>query len=341
MIAHPLVLIIVALDVATLSGVVFTAWVGAQILNNWSPQAGDIKQLRLERQKEAATLAIQAQAVIFLASTLLYLIAISLVFPGIIPGAMCGTGVMQAMGQSGPRSIVLRIITLLVLYLSAVGASLDQRHPTAPLALMNGKLVLLLPPTAMLAAAATIEALFEMNTLLPVDCCAALRDTLETSRAGFTDSLSDKTLTFGAATGGALLFAATVCLHARQVYRLSSAAVLSAVAALFVPLAWLGMIRVFSAYHYEVIGHHCPWCLFLPLHYSIGYPFFGALLMILFEVGALLLSLGAAQRYPAIEVFAQLRMRRATFRIAWAILIVSLLAAGPALLWRLRFGTWL
>jgi hypothetical protein len=116
---------------------------------------------------------------------------------------------------------------------------------------------------------------------------------------------------------------------------------MAAAAFLWVPVAAIALVRVLAAYHYGVLHHHCPWCLFLPVHGGVGYPLFGALMVAAFEGAAAWGAAAIAARYPVVEPAGAARVRRSGRRVVAAVLLFFLLSAGPALLWRLRFGVWM
>ena len=121
----------------------------------------------------------------------------------------------------------------------------------------------------------------------------------------------------------------------------AAARALILVTLVWVPLTTLVLVRLLAPYHYEVLHHHCPWCLFLGEHGMVGYPLFAALLLVVLEVPAALLSGAVGRARPAVAAEATVRVRQAGLRIVVAVLAFVALAGGPALLWRLRHGVWM
>ena len=110
---------------------------------------------------------------------------------------------------------------------------------------------------------------------------------------------------------------------------------------LWLPVAAMTLVNVLSAYHYEVLNHHCPWCLFLPEHRMAGYPLYGSLWLIGLEGLTLLLLPQVVNKFEQVSRHAQKRCLRAARRIAIAEIIFLGFALAPALIWRLRFGVWM
>ena len=101
MIWHPLLIAVVVGDVLGL-----LLWLGAagtafQIAVKWAPQSAHREQIQLERRTETARLSAKFSLAVFILSSILLIIGITNVLPAIVPGAMCGTGVLQATDRLG------------------------------------------------------------------------------------------------------------------------------------------------------------------------------------------------------------------------------------------------
>ena len=108
MIWHPLLIAVVVGDVLSL-----LLWLGAaatafQIAIKWIPQSANREQTQLERRAETARLSAKFSLVVFILSTALLIIGITNVLPAIVPGAMCGTGVLQATDGMGTQALIYR-----------------------------------------------------------------------------------------------------------------------------------------------------------------------------------------------------------------------------------------
>ncbi|MGD8653631.1 MAG: hypothetical protein PVH01_16230, partial [Desulfobacterales bacterium] len=103
MLFHPLPLTILITDF--IGGLLALA-VGIkafQIVVYWNPAEFNRKQLTLEIHAEAVNLFGQWILGLLFFSTVLFMVGITNILPSVVPGAMCGTGVMQALGESGNR----------------------------------------------------------------------------------------------------------------------------------------------------------------------------------------------------------------------------------------------
>ena len=100
-------------------------------------------------------------------------------------------------------------------------------------------------------------------------------------------------------------------------------------------------MRVYAAYFYHVLHHHCPWCLFLPEHKFVGVPLFGALIIITLEGPISYLAAKIAANYPDLLTGARIRSRLAALRLLLAAVAYTGMVGLPAIYWRLLYGVWL
>lgn len=344
MIPHPLVLAVLGCDVGAALLLLYAGWVAARVVAGWQPGEATPGQLQLERQTEAAGLAGRTAALLSLLGTLVLVVAFAGALPGLVPGAMCGTGVLQATGGRGERALALRLLALLLLGAWRLFAKLDERTPRAPLAQTAARMLLLAVPIAVLAGLDTWRALAALDVHTPVDCCAVVYRQVREQAAGSTGptAASATPWVVASAAAAAALFAATLAALGRPGERSTRRAGLLALAALgFAPIAAFALVRVWAAYHYGVLQHHCPWCLFLGTHRLVGYPLFFAIALVLFEGPAAWLALRIGRRHPELEAAAAARARRAAWSTLVGLSLYAALAFGPALLWRWRYGVWL
>lgn len=343
MIPHPLVLAVLGCDLGALLLLLYAGWVAARVVAGWQADATP-EQLRLERQTEAAGLAGSAAALLSLLGSLVLVVAFAGALPGLVPGAMCGTGVLQATGGRGERALALRLLALLLLGAWRLVARLDARTPRAPLVRTAARLLLLAVPVALLAGLDTWRALAALDVHTPVDCCAVVYRLVRDAAPAGTGPATLRAAPWIVASALAALGLGAAALAAlgRGGERSARRTSLLALAALaFAPIATLALVRVWSAYHYGVLQHHCPWCLLLATHHLVGYPLFFAIVLVLFEGPAAWLAQRLGARHAELAAAAAARTRRATWGTLVGLALYVALAFGPALLWRWRYGVWL
>jgi hypothetical protein len=341
-ITHPAILAVLTADGITLLLLALAGWTALRITLHWSPGDADRRQLTLEADAEGT--AITGRMALGLAglSTGLLVVAVTAVLPDLVPGAMCGTGVLQGMGGLGGRAIALRGVGLGLLLMWGVVEGLNRQDPEGPLTRTAARLLLLALPTVALGAIETARAVFALDLHQPVSCCAVVYDQIRSPNAARTTAgLSDR-FWVGAclATGAATLAGAAMLTRCRTPAR-RPAIVTAISAAAFLPAAAVALVRVLSAYHYGVLHHHCPWCLFLPDHRLVGYPLFGALALVAAEGIAAVVAARVGRRVPGLAPAATARLRRAGWRILTGLAVFALLALIPPAVWRIRYGVWM
>jgi hypothetical protein len=256
---------------------------------------------------------------------------------------MCGTGVLQATRGLGARALGLRFLAALLFFYWGAFERWNRSRPDQPLTQFNSRLFLLAMPFAILAMWDTVVAMRQLDIHHAVSCCAVVYDRLQglvTSRPGAWISEKARLTAFWAVAVG-------VFVGGWRVWRppgppgFGRALGLAVPVALWVPLAAVVMVRDLAAYHYQVLQHDCPWCLFLPEHHGVGFLLFGLLAGILFEGPLILGAAGVAARFPGLEAVAARRGKVAGGRVMLLLIAFIALAFWPAIVWRWRYGVWL
>ena len=340
---HPLILAIAAVDLCALVLVLAAAAVAVGVVLRWAPGTATRGQLRLERRSEVASMLGRLAWWLTAAGSLLLVAAIAGVLPDLVPGAMCGTGVVNSSDGAATRALITRGLALAGLSAWHLLDRLDRSAPEAPLRPAVARMLLLATPLVVLALRDTWALVVSLDPYRVVSCCAVVYDAAAPDGGLLgLDGVSLGSLGFASA-GGLLLVAVGFALRARP--SLAGVAALARglalIALLWVPVAALVLVRILAPYHYEVLHHHCPWCLFLGEHGMVGYPLFAALVAVALEVPAAALAGAVGRSRPQVAAAATARVRQAGLRLALAVLVFAALAGGPALLWRLRFGVWM
>jgi len=194
MIRHPLLMAVLMGDLISLLLLLSAAKTALKTVTEWAPQSASGQQIRLERSVEAGELTAKFALAAFLASTLLLFAGITNVLPAVIPGAMCGTGVLQATQGLMGSALFCRFLTLGILYLWLVLEKLNSLQPDRPLVVGSSRILLLAVPFHVLAVATTLQAVWQMDAHQPVDCCAVVYDQFQSlamarQTAGIPNSL--------------------------------------------------------------------------------------------------------------------------------------------------------
>ena len=343
MMLHPLVLALTAVDLAAVVLMILAGITNAQILVGWQPHDPDSRQLNLERRSEAASMQAQWSVLLFFLGSLLLVMGVSSVLPKLVPGAMCGTGVVQASNGLIGRALFFRLLALLLLSVWQLVDRLHRSLPCSPIVLLTSRLQLLAVPVAGVAIWSTLTALASLDVHTPVDCCSVLFDQIRsTSQAAITTGLSDAFLVRGTCALTSLLMILTIVFATQtKLCNRAIASLIGLLTPITVLMAAVCLVRVLSAYHYGVLHHHCPWCLFLSEHTWVGYPMFGSLIVILLQSGQITVATFLAHSgnllHPHVLGTAQTRAR--VMIAGWIVFV--LLGVVPPLIWRLEHGVWM
>ncbi len=339
---HPLLMAVFTTDILTFLLILGASATAFRIALHWDPQDTGARQLRLQAHSETAALAVAWAFGLHLFATMALVYAVTNILPDMVPGAMCGTGVLQAMHSSGPRMLIYRLVGLAILWVWWRIENVNRSLPEAPLVPINARVVLLALPVFGLALHASWQAALAMDFQQPVDCCAVIYDQFhsltearQTLGAGNTAWLT----AFGALTLALVAVAMTAWKSPgrRWIHLL-----LAALALGWLPIAAIALVRVLAAYHYGVLHHHCPWCLFLPEHHLAGFPIWAAWMLVAMEaVTALVLSSLSVRQPPPVWRSACDHAAKAARNTLLAALLFVLLSTGPGVWWRLHFGMWL
>jgi len=342
---HPILLAVVITDLSAMVLLLLSGVTAGRVVMGWRPGSADSDQLALERRVEAASLQGRGAFALLLVGTVLLVAAIASVLPDLVPGAMCGTGVLQAMGPAAERALLLRGLALVALAVWHHLDRLDHTQPEAPLALASARASLVALPVAALAVIDTAGPALALDVAQTVDCCSVVFDAARAHGAAAGGAGTASTVPWAGLTavGGVAILALAGAAATTDRARRSGPVrlTLAALALVWVPVAAVGLTRELSAYHYGVLAHDCPYCLFAVRHRLVGYPLFGALALVALEAPAALVGHLAARRKPELAPAASKTVRRASLRVALASILFLGLALGPALWWRLRHGVWI
>ena len=103
---HPLTLTLLLLTAVGLVIYLFAAVRMFFLLPHWQAAGDDAAQLLREREMEVIDVQGRWAMLLLAVAMVLLVFGISNVWPALVPGAMCGTGVMEALGPDGWRALI-------------------------------------------------------------------------------------------------------------------------------------------------------------------------------------------------------------------------------------------
>ena len=335
MLSHPLSIAIVLLELGSLYFLARAALPASRLLLKES--SGNGAQGVADSDMEASSVNGYRLFIVQAVAFFLALIGISLVFPPILTGIMCGTGVLQISGDTGIRMLLVKGLLLLSLYVWAqvdlVRRTLSEEHLDAGCA----KGLICTVPFVVLGVWLSIETLWALGHGQSGDCCTiAYGGTLKGSLL-----LDSSWLLGGLALLSILVLAYGICVVRNSAIATWLYALGGGVILVWCVVAYFAMVYFFSAYYYGVTQHHCPWCLFLPGNFGIGYPLTLAMALLLSQGAALVIRNRINCLYPLPVEWLQRKNRISGLLILAGMVVYFLVSLIPMVIWRIGHGAWL
>jgi len=185
----------------------------------------------------------------------------------IVPGAMCGAGIITA-DQYGEPLLNLKIV---ILFMSGFWVTLNRVDLSArEYPYMSVKSWLFVAIFMLLSVEIGLDILYftHIETTKPVTCCSVI---------------------FGGDGGAILPFGLDIDKLLMLFYLLYALVILTTISEvaialllstlLFLPIAYYSVVYFFGRYIYELPTHKCPFCMMQEPYYYIGYIVWGSLLM--------------------------------------------------------------
>jgi len=240
------------------------------ILRFWDFNSFSIKQTKLEKQ--SYLLSTIATFIFTLKLTLLiYFVYMIDSLSIIIPGAMCGAGVISANGY-GMNLLFVKLITIFTFLLFLTLNNLDLKAKNYPLLKFKSWVLLLGILLIFLETFLDVAYLFNIDLSTPVSCCSALFGNLEGANP----------LPFGLDKSMLLILFYTLFASVVLSILLENRLLSSVVLILFGVIAYYAIVYFFGTYIYELPTHKCPFCMMQKEYFYIGYFVWGTLFSTLF-----------------------------------------------------------
>ena len=228
------------------------------ILRGWDFSKTTQKQYRLESRAYLVVLIISF-ALVFKIFNFFYFTYTVDALAVLIPGAMCGAGVLDANGY-GMVTMSLKLAILFFIGIWLLINKADIEATDYPY--LRRKLLLFILIFALIAVDGVIELRYfsDISTKKVLRCCSSIYGGDEGGGIPFDLSLTQLAILF-------YLFYLLALFSALFRYRYFSFAAHT----LFLIVAYYGVVYLFGIYIYELPTHHCPFCMLQSHYYYIGY----------------------------------------------------------------------
>ncbi len=254
---------IIAIDILNLlffifASIAFVMSIG--IVFGYDKNATTPKQYTLEKQSYLASTIIKY---IFIIKVPLFLFFIFVLdkLSFVIPGAMCGAGVINS-NDFGIALILLKIVNIYLFAYWIVLDAQDMSKENQPY--MREKFILFLLLFLLLVIEIALESdfFYSIDIKKIVNCCGAIFSTTEGSYLSEVLSLSPAILL-------TLFYGTFILMVVMRFFQQKY--LFSVLNILFVIISLISLISFFGTYIYELPSHHCPFCMLQSDYHYIGY----------------------------------------------------------------------
>ncbi|RLA78178.1 MAG: hypothetical protein DRG78_15730 [Epsilonproteobacteria bacterium] len=239
------------------------------ILKNFRVDAATSLQYSLEKSSYLVITIIQFTLIIKMILLPFFTFTLN-ALSNIIPGAMCGAGVISA-NIYGEPLLVLKIFIVIatMLWLTLNAADLHSKDFKFFKKKMYFSLLLYL----FISIEALLELLFftELTTVNPVSCCSSLYSSEDSNPLPFNISMLTLIVSFYTTYTAIILSS-----FFRKKHLVASLSIL------YLYIAYLSIVYFFSTYIYQLPTHKCPYCLLQADYYYIGYFIYSSLIIATF-----------------------------------------------------------
>ncbi len=235
------------------------------ILLRYNKNATSTLQYELEKRSLLSTTIIKVALSISIFLFILFVLSID-TLAELIPGAMCGAGVVSS-GAYGSVLIALKFIVIILAMFWIQVDNEDQKAKGFPYFSLKMYLYIFLYFLITLSWFFELSFFMSLSVEEPVLCCSNLY-TSQTTTFIFGMSIQEIVVAFYIT----YLFMLLAIYLGKKVF-------LSLLSILFLYLSYIAIVYFFSEYIYELPTHKCPYCILAKEYYFIGYFIYGAFIM--------------------------------------------------------------
>jgi hypothetical protein len=231
-----------------------------KIFLKWDTNATDQTQYQLEKQSFLSATIIKYIFIIKVPLFLFFIFTMDKI-SGILPGAMCAAGVVDATAY-GVYLILLKILNLYIFAYWLVLHNEDMKHETQPYTKM--KFGLFIVAFFLLMSEIVLEwVMFSaIDIQKVVDCCGVIYSSTTSSYISMLFRIQTPLL-LAAFYGNFALIVLFYFLRKKEIFALFNAT--------FIIISLITLISFFGTYIYELPTHRCPFCFLQKEYHYVGY----------------------------------------------------------------------
>ena len=239
------------------------------LLKNYDSNVASANQYKLEK-KSYLLITIISVSIIIKFLLLPFFVHTLDVLSSIVPGAMCGAGVIQA-NEFGEISLVVKITVVMLSLLWITLNSYDEKTLSQPYFKMKLYFFIVIYILIVLELFLEVSFFTNISTESPVLCCSAIYVDDTKSPLPFNLSTINLLLLFYS-----LYILILFLAYFRKRYLLAPLSLFYAYISYYVIVYFLG------TYIYQLPTHKCPFCMLQSDYYFIGYAIFASLFLATF-----------------------------------------------------------
>lgn len=260
MLLTPEVLTITVLNVLFLFFAIIAFYFSVKILLKYRNNATTPEQYKLEKQSYLVATIIKFIFYIKIPLFAFFIFTLDKIST-ILPGAMCGAGVVNAT-KYGTALLVLKIINLYLFAFWIVLNKEDMQSETQKY--LKAKFFIFLIAFVLLALEIFLQDLmfYSIDVKSVVDCCGAIYSTTDGTYMAKLLNASP-TLLLSLFYGIFILMALSYIMKNKYTFSLLNI--------LFIIISLISLIAFFGTYIYELPTHHCPFCMLQKDYHYVGY----------------------------------------------------------------------
>jgi len=298
---------------------IFAGRTAVRVLRLWNPSSDSNLQIRLENEIWLASTLVQYGLGFQIFTLILFVLAAD-TFCQVIVGAMCATGALLA-NSFGMPALLVKIAGVFLYGFWIILHKLDISSERYPLVRLKYIYLLLILP--LLFADLILQTLY-IGYLSPdiiTSCCAVVFGSTAETGQNLLESFSEHAL-LSLYYGSIIVLTGVGCILLKR-WLLPLAAIFSSGWIVFLGVATVAIITVFSSYIYAMPYHNCPFCILKPEYHYIGF----ALYFTLIPASFFGLSIMFVEPFKKITDLAETAKKYQQRAIVISLILLLLLAA--------------
>jgi hypothetical protein len=253
---------------------IFAGRTAVRVLRHWDPSSDSTLQIRLENEIWLASTLVEYGLGFQIFTLVLFVLAAD-TFCQVIVGAMCATGALLA-NSFGLPALLVKIAGVFLYGFWIILHKLDISSETYPLVRLKYIYLLLILP--LLFSDLILQSLY-IGYLSPdiiTSCCAVVFGSSAETGQNLLQSFPEQTL-LSLYYGSIIILTGVGCILLKH-WLLPLAALFSGAWVIFLGVATVAIITVFSSYIYAMPYHNCPFCILKPEYHYIGFALYFTLI---------------------------------------------------------------